>query len=164
MAITMIKEQARKIINKLPKTATWDDLMHEIYVRKAILFIPFLATLLTACSSTKQVNELQSLKTRIAALEKSNRNNSVTINHLTNKVFNGQSETIHGKTYFPKAKIEETADYIIYYRKKVKNSFEDAVIVFKTNKHIFRKGWKVNAKHLTITANRINIDNGNIYE
>jgi hypothetical protein len=36
MAVTMIKEQAREIINKLPETATWDDLMHEIYVREAI--------------------------------------------------------------------------------------------------------------------------------
>ena len=36
MPATMIKEDAYKIVDKLPKTATWDDLMHEIYVREAI--------------------------------------------------------------------------------------------------------------------------------
>ena len=36
MAATMIKEDAYKIVDKLPETATWDDLMHEIYVRETI--------------------------------------------------------------------------------------------------------------------------------
>ncbi len=36
MQATMIKEEAYKIIDKLPKTATWDDLIHEIYVRETI--------------------------------------------------------------------------------------------------------------------------------
>ena len=36
MPATVIKEDAYKIIDKLPKTATWDDLIHEIYVRKTI--------------------------------------------------------------------------------------------------------------------------------
>ena len=31
-----IKEEARKLLERLPEDATWDDLMHEIYVRKAI--------------------------------------------------------------------------------------------------------------------------------
>ena len=31
-----IKEEARRILERLPEHATWDDLMHEIYVRKAI--------------------------------------------------------------------------------------------------------------------------------
>ncbi len=31
-----VKEQARQLINTLPDTATWDDLMHEITVRQAI--------------------------------------------------------------------------------------------------------------------------------
>ena len=31
-----IKEDAYKLVDRLPQTATWDDLMHEIYVRKVI--------------------------------------------------------------------------------------------------------------------------------
>lgn len=31
-----IKEEARRLLDRLPENATWDDLMHEIYVRKAI--------------------------------------------------------------------------------------------------------------------------------
>ncbi len=31
-----IKEEARRLIEKLPDDATWDDVMHEIYVRQAI--------------------------------------------------------------------------------------------------------------------------------
>lgn len=30
------KEDAHKLIDQLPPNATWDDLMHEIYVREAI--------------------------------------------------------------------------------------------------------------------------------
>jgi hypothetical protein len=33
---TNIKEEARKLINNLPDNSTWDDLMHEIYVRQTI--------------------------------------------------------------------------------------------------------------------------------
>lgn len=33
---TDIKEEARKLVDKLPDNSTWDDLMHEIYVRQAI--------------------------------------------------------------------------------------------------------------------------------
>jgi hypothetical protein len=32
----MEKESAHKLINRMPQHATWDDLMHEIYVREAI--------------------------------------------------------------------------------------------------------------------------------
>ena len=32
----MKKEEAHKLIDQLPPNATWDDLMHEIYVREAI--------------------------------------------------------------------------------------------------------------------------------
>jgi predicted transcriptional regulator len=31
-----IKQQARHLIDRLPENFTWDDLMHEIYVRQAI--------------------------------------------------------------------------------------------------------------------------------
>jgi predicted transcriptional regulator len=31
-----IKEEARRLIEKLPDDATWDDVMHEIHVRQAI--------------------------------------------------------------------------------------------------------------------------------
>jgi len=30
------KEEAHKLIDQLPANATWDNLMHEIYVREAI--------------------------------------------------------------------------------------------------------------------------------
>jgi len=36
MSAGIIKETAHKIIDRLPESATWDDLMHEIYVREAI--------------------------------------------------------------------------------------------------------------------------------
>ncbi|HBA85788.1 MAG TPA: hypothetical protein DCZ95_17025 [Verrucomicrobia bacterium] len=32
----MVKEQAHKLIDRMPDRATWDDLMHEIYVREVI--------------------------------------------------------------------------------------------------------------------------------
>jgi hypothetical protein len=35
MAIN-IKAEAKKLIEKLPKDSTWDDLMHEVYIRQAI--------------------------------------------------------------------------------------------------------------------------------
>ena len=31
-----IKQEAHRLIEQLPETATWDDLMYEIYVRQAI--------------------------------------------------------------------------------------------------------------------------------
>jgi hypothetical protein len=36
MATTNIKEEARKLIEKMPDDSTWGDLMREIYVRQAI--------------------------------------------------------------------------------------------------------------------------------
>jgi predicted transcriptional regulator len=31
-----VKSEAMKLIRKLPKNSTWDDVMHEMYVRQAI--------------------------------------------------------------------------------------------------------------------------------
>lgn len=31
-----IKEEAKRLIERLPENVTWDDLMHEIYVRQSI--------------------------------------------------------------------------------------------------------------------------------
>ena len=31
-----IKEEAKRLIEQLPDNATWDDLMHQIYVHQAI--------------------------------------------------------------------------------------------------------------------------------
>ena len=31
-----IRQEAQRLIEKLPENATWDDLMYEIYVRQAI--------------------------------------------------------------------------------------------------------------------------------
>jgi hypothetical protein len=36
MATTKVKDEARKLIEKLPDDSTWDDLMREIYVRQAV--------------------------------------------------------------------------------------------------------------------------------
>ena len=36
MKTTDIKEEARRLVESLPENSTWDDLMHEIYVRQAI--------------------------------------------------------------------------------------------------------------------------------
>ncbi|MGH9900161.1 MAG: hypothetical protein ACRD63_13455 [Pyrinomonadaceae bacterium] len=36
MGIANIKEEAKRLIDKLPVNMTWDDLMHEIYVRQSI--------------------------------------------------------------------------------------------------------------------------------
>ena len=34
--MSAIKDEARKLINKLPEHATWDDIMYGIYVRQCI--------------------------------------------------------------------------------------------------------------------------------
>ncbi len=36
MSSVVRKDEAHKLIDQLPPDATWDDLMHEIYVREAI--------------------------------------------------------------------------------------------------------------------------------
>lgn len=36
MDVTNVKEEARRLVDQLPDDCTWDDLMHEIYVRQAI--------------------------------------------------------------------------------------------------------------------------------
>jgi len=36
METSSIKDEARRLVEKLPENSTWDDLMHEIYVRQAI--------------------------------------------------------------------------------------------------------------------------------
>lgn len=36
MSTVMQKEEAHKLVDRLPESATWDDLMHEIYVRETI--------------------------------------------------------------------------------------------------------------------------------
>ena len=36
MATTMNKDEAHSLVDKMPENATWDDLIHEIYVRQVI--------------------------------------------------------------------------------------------------------------------------------
>jgi hypothetical protein len=36
MTAVNIKDEAHKLVDRLPAGATWEDLMHEIYVREAI--------------------------------------------------------------------------------------------------------------------------------
>ena len=36
MPSTDIRQEAQRLIEKLPANATWDDLMYEIYVRQAV--------------------------------------------------------------------------------------------------------------------------------
>ena len=37
MSQILEKDEAHKFIDRLPANATWDDLMHELYVREAIV-------------------------------------------------------------------------------------------------------------------------------
>jgi predicted transcriptional regulator len=34
--MNLVKDEARRLIEKLPDTATWDDIMYELYVKKKI--------------------------------------------------------------------------------------------------------------------------------
>ena len=36
MAMALNEDEAHSLVDKLPQGATWDDLMHEIYVREVI--------------------------------------------------------------------------------------------------------------------------------
>ena len=36
MSTQNVKEEAKRLIESLPETVSWDDLMHEIYVRQSI--------------------------------------------------------------------------------------------------------------------------------
>lgn len=36
MGAASVKDEARRLVEQLPDDATWDDLMHEIYVRQAV--------------------------------------------------------------------------------------------------------------------------------
>jgi hypothetical protein len=36
MSVSNVKEEARRLLENLPHDLTWDDLMHEIYVRQSI--------------------------------------------------------------------------------------------------------------------------------
>jgi hypothetical protein len=36
METISIKDEARRLVDQLPENSTWDDLMHEIYVRQSI--------------------------------------------------------------------------------------------------------------------------------
>jgi len=36
MSVVVGKEEAHRLVDQLPENATWDDLMHEIYVREAV--------------------------------------------------------------------------------------------------------------------------------
>jgi len=36
MGMSNVKDQAKELVDKLPENSTWDDVIHEIYVRQAI--------------------------------------------------------------------------------------------------------------------------------
>ena len=36
MSTIMAKDEAHRLVERMPQGATWDDLMHEIYVRQAV--------------------------------------------------------------------------------------------------------------------------------
>ena len=36
MSALMAKEEAHRLVERMPPNATWEDLMHEIYVREAV--------------------------------------------------------------------------------------------------------------------------------
>ncbi len=35
--MSLVKEEARKIIENMPEQATWDDIMYQFYVRKKVM-------------------------------------------------------------------------------------------------------------------------------
>jgi len=55
MPTMIIKEEAHKIIDRMPVGATWDDLMHEIYVREVIE----LGLVDSKAARTKDVREIR---------------------------------------------------------------------------------------------------------
>ena len=36
MTATLVKDKAHSLVDQMPENSTWDDLIHEIYVREAI--------------------------------------------------------------------------------------------------------------------------------
>lgn len=36
LAMSTVKEEARKLVENLPEGATWDDLMYQLYVRQKV--------------------------------------------------------------------------------------------------------------------------------
>lgn len=52
-----IKEEAKRLIERLPENLTWDDLMHEIYVRQSI-------EMGLADSEDKKVSEVSEIRAR----------------------------------------------------------------------------------------------------
>jgi hypothetical protein len=36
MSTTTVKEEARRLVDRLPEDATWEDIQYEVYVRQAI--------------------------------------------------------------------------------------------------------------------------------
>jgi hypothetical protein len=36
MPENLVKEEAHRLVDKMPEDSTWDDLIHEIYVRQVI--------------------------------------------------------------------------------------------------------------------------------
>jgi predicted transcriptional regulator len=36
MSNTSVKEEARRLVERLPEDATWEDIQYEVYVRQAI--------------------------------------------------------------------------------------------------------------------------------
>ena len=36
MTATLVKQDAHRLVDQMPENATWDDLIHEIYVREVI--------------------------------------------------------------------------------------------------------------------------------
>ena len=36
MSAALLKEEAHRLVDQMPAGSTWDDLIHEIYVREAI--------------------------------------------------------------------------------------------------------------------------------
>jgi len=57
--MSIVKEEAKKLIDKLPEYATWDDIMYELYVKKiAQLFSlrPFLCPRYSIVNTTNITN------------------------------------------------------------------------------------------------------------
>jgi len=111
------------------------------------LAITAIAAATFSCSSS---SDSCKLRKRIGTLEAQLEKNTMALAQLTEHVFDGKSETIEGRTYFPKAKVFENKFFKVFYRTKKDDYFYDAVVI--------SKGENPNFAFTTMTASAFKIE------
>ena len=92
-----------------------------------IIITAVVAMVLSSCTSSR----LSDVEKRLSILEAKDKAASMTMNQLTDKVFDGKSVTIRGITYYPEPEVFENEDYKVYYRKKKGELYLDVVLISK---------------------------------